>query len=204
MEKFRTRSLETSEGLYITLASIIQSLAFGFFLTKLSFDMFHFTHSSIVKILQYFATFQLIVVIWHDYVISTIYFQRIIRYYDSFFPFLLGLAQYILITTLKGHPFYHWIFIFTIFCFMSFLAYLDLSIRSKKNKENKEILVLLGNYSRDTLWFAAIVAVVSFVFGVLSIYYNSPTLDTILLVIVNSSILGHVINSDSVYKRIVE
>ncbi len=205
MEKFRVRSMKASEGFYISLGIIIQSLAFGYFLTKLTIEIFHPTHYNIILILKYLATFQLIVITWYEYAIGTIYFQWIIRYLDSFIPFLLGLAQFALITTLQGHPTYHWIFAYTFFCSIVFLAFLNQFNRCKKYKEeNKEILERLGNHFSNTLRFAATNVAVGIAFGLLSKKYDYLTLNTILLATINFSTAFHIFRSNSVYNGIVE
>ena len=76
--------LESHRAFYLTLISMIQSLAFGYLLATLDLTVM----PTGTQMLQICTTFVLIVVVWHEYAVSTMMFVWLIDLWDSLIPFI--------------------------------------------------------------------------------------------------------------------
>jgi hypothetical protein len=88
---------ETQRSFYLTLSSMIQSLAFGYLLATVSL-LSLLTPAYWLMVLN---TFIVIVLVWHEYAIGTMLYVWLIDFWDSAIPFLYGITQFSLISALK-------------------------------------------------------------------------------------------------------
>jgi hypothetical protein len=131
-------SFEFHRSFYLTLISMIQSLALGYLLTILDLGAMRQT----TYVLQVIATFTAIVLVWHEYAVGTVLYVWVIDLLDSVIPFVLGLAQYFLITTLKRGEWgpKWWLGAFGFFGVVSLLAFMNQFLKAAKYNENKRAL----------------------------------------------------------------
>jgi hypothetical protein len=90
--------LESNRTFYLTLTSMIQSLAMGYLLTSIDFTAV----PPIADVLQIVATFMLIVLVWHEYAISTMLFIWVVDLWDSLIPFVFGFTEVFMIVCVRG------------------------------------------------------------------------------------------------------
>src|ERR1035438_340722 len=93
--------LESNRTFYLTLTSMIQSLAMGYLLTSIDFT----SMPPIADVLQAVATFTLIILVWHEYAISTMLFVWVVDLWDSVIPFVFGFTEFFIISTLNTRKF---------------------------------------------------------------------------------------------------
>jgi hypothetical protein len=93
--------LESNRTFYLTLTSMIQSLAMGYLLTSIDFTAM----PPIADVLQAVATFTLIILVWHEYAISTMLFVWVVDLWDSVIPFVFGFTEFFIISTLNTRKF---------------------------------------------------------------------------------------------------
>jgi len=133
--------LETQRSFYLTLISMIQSLAFGYLLTTISVkDLLTPTYA-----LQVLGTFLVILMVWHEYAVGTMLFMWLIDFWDSLIPFLFGVVQFSLISSLKlqGSP-NMWFFSLAACAALSFWSLENQFVKSSAYAENQDALLALG------------------------------------------------------------
>ncbi|MFC5457498.1 hypothetical protein [Prosthecobacter fluviatilis] len=89
-------------SVYLTLASIIQSLAAGYLFQTLTQEYFKTGRVSTSTILDSMVVLISIVAVWQEYAISCIAFTWRIDILDSLIPFLLGLSEFAMVTTIAA------------------------------------------------------------------------------------------------------
>jgi len=134
-----------SPTFYITLISIIQSLAFGAFLVESKVEIFRLIDSSqsiTNYVLQSIVVFFLIFLVWYEYAMGTSCFQWNYNLMDSALPFCYGIIQYLLIVQRLEHT---WFWFLCAFLILSFVAYLNMEVKARDNKLKYPMKKLLGN-----------------------------------------------------------
>src|ERR1019366_3193443 len=113
--------LETQRSFYLTLISMIQSLAFGYLLT----------------------TILVILLVWHEYAIGTMLYVWLIDFWDSLIPFLFGVTQFSLISALKAQDWSPsvWFFSLAAFAALSFWAFMNQFVKGSAYVENQEVFL---------------------------------------------------------------
>lgn len=96
MKSMRQPLIQSSGSFYLTLASIIQSLALAFLLEHV-FDAVASGATSLGFWLRSATLFLIIILIWHEYAIGAATYFWMIDLLDSCIPFLFAVAQYMLI-----------------------------------------------------------------------------------------------------------
>lgn len=96
METGTSLPFDSHRSFYLTLISMIQSLALGYLLTQLELK----ETPTVTYVLQVITTLTAIVVVWHEYAIGATLYTWIIDLWDSVIPFSFGLVQFFLITAL--------------------------------------------------------------------------------------------------------
>lgn len=109
MESLRKAATAQSASFYLTLVSIIQSLAIGVLLTEVvnighTVDQFYVpaTAASWEIWLRISATVQAIVLCWHINVSNAILLVRLVRLRDSYITFGFAVPQFIMISSLQS------------------------------------------------------------------------------------------------------
>ena len=102
MFPLRRKVAEQTPAFYVQLVGVVQSIAAGvLILTLVSFNP---SKNSSLELLLYglrfAATFQLIVLVWHVHLQHVTTFQFAFGLADSYIPFLFGVVEYFLITSI--------------------------------------------------------------------------------------------------------
>lgn len=149
--------LETQRSFYLTLSSMIPSLAFGYLLTTVSLA----DPSVLAYKLMVLSTFVVIVLVWHEYAIGTMLYAWLIDFWDSVIPFLFGITQFLLIHALKPDAWSPnlWFFSLASFAAVSLCAFWNQFRKASKHPENQEVLSLLGRGRLRTLIYAGLSAI---------------------------------------------
>jgi hypothetical protein len=88
LTNIRERAKDSLPTFYLTLVSIICSLALGYYCSTLEFG--HVAErgfKGLIYLCKALATFQMILLLWHEYVMGTIFFRWVVGYLDSIIPF---------------------------------------------------------------------------------------------------------------------
>ncbi len=152
MSKLDQKSRQAHAGFYLTLVSIMQSLAFGYLLQVLGAELITKGALSLNMLFQAATTLLAIILVWHEYAIGTIAYTWKLDLWDSAIPFVFGIAEYLMITfmvipednKLFGETRYaYWLWSIAVFAFIGILAYLNqhkkAEIDSDENPEVKNI-----------------------------------------------------------------
>ena len=141
--------LETQRSFYLTLISMIQSLAFGYLLTTISMkDLLTPAYC-----LQVLSTFLVILLVWHEYAIGTMLYVWLIDFWDSLIPFLFGVTQFSLISALKAQDWSPsvWFFSLAAFAALSFWAFMNQFVKGSAYVENQEVFLILNRAKQKTM-----------------------------------------------------
>jgi len=192
---------------YMTMVSIIQSLALGYFATALK-PISIFAPISptawLLCILTYTIVIQMIVVTWHEYAIGSICFKWPLGYSDSWIPILLGLCEYFVIyfatvehtryTFACGRPTPCFFIAFVVFLTLTWFAFQNQYRKTVANRDdNKDILALIEPYLLSTrkLMFANVI--VYLVAALVTWRYSEDWISILFLVVCNGNIVFHAV-----------
>jgi hypothetical protein len=156
--------LETQRSFYLTLISMLQSLAFGYLLTTISLkDLLTPSYG-----LQVLSTFLVILLVWHEYAIGTMLFAWLVDFWDSTIPFLFGIVQFFLISALKPQDWSAsaWFFCLSAFAALSLWASWNQFAKGSAHVENREVLSIYGHTKHRTMIYVAVSCVVFLVEGI--------------------------------------
>lgn len=146
MDAVRTRAKEAMPTFYLTLISIIGSLALVGLLSALRIERLFGSAADMVYWLQATATLHLILLMWHEYVMGTVFFKWVIGYIDSMVPFAFGLTLFATIH-LINRDVTMWLFAASVFAFIACLAYINQYWKARREPENKAVLDLMTFHS---------------------------------------------------------
>ena len=108
---------------YLTLISMIQGVALGLLANKIPDFLSPFEPVGFLYIL---LTFTVIVIVWHEYVLSAQEFWWELKWRDSLIPFSLGMGEFLMIEYLGKGPNYHaWFFAAALTGSAGFFAYVN-------------------------------------------------------------------------------
>lgn len=163
MNTFREKAVAACPDLYVNLVTIIQGLALTAFAETLDFS---FTHpvQFIGRIAMYAVIAQMIVITWHEYVMSSLCFAWPLDWLDAAIPIILGLSEFVAIgfTKLdtKSEVFgvqltieqrLQWFCVaLTVFVGVALLAFLNRERKAREAPENKEAWACLGKSITET------------------------------------------------------
>jgi len=157
MDAARRRAKEAMSTFYLTLISIIASLALGYLLSMLTLERLFGSAADIVYWLQATATLQMIFLMWHEYVMGTIFFKWVIGHIDSVIPFTFGLVLFAMIH-LMNRDVATWLFAASTFASISCLAYINQLCKARREHENKGVLDLVA-FHRVVIPFSLVTAI---------------------------------------------
>jgi hypothetical protein len=153
------RAKEAAGSFYLTLISVIVSLAVGFLLSKVEIDLLIGPDWSLVYWMQVLSTFVFIVLIWHEYAIGAMFYVWIIGIADSLIPLLFGAGLFGVITALGPKQLPAWFLAMSLLCLVAFLSYWYQAVRARRYVDNKRLLVELGSFSRVAMAFCFLTTV---------------------------------------------
>jgi hypothetical protein len=134
MSKLADKSKQAHAGFYLTLVSIVQSLALGFLLQLLDAELIAKGTLSLNISFQAITVFLGIILVWHEYAIGTIAYTWKLDIIDSAIPFLIGVAEYMMIAAMaipEDNPTFGtkryalWLWSLSAFAFTAVIAYLN-------------------------------------------------------------------------------
>ncbi len=132
MSKLGDQSREAHSGFYLTLVSIMQSLALGYLLQLLGDQLLARGALPLNMVFQAVTALLAIILVWHQYAIGTIVYRWKLDIFDSIIPYLLGICEYSMIaaigipeakTALSEVRFSLWLWSLAAFAFVSVFAY---------------------------------------------------------------------------------
>jgi hypothetical protein len=150
MNEFEEKTREVHGGFYLTLVSIMQSLALGYLLQTVGNELLTngFLHWNMV--LQSVVVLFFIILVWHEYAIGTIAYRWRLDMFDSAIPFLIGIAEYFSIAAIAvpetnkafGTIRYTlWLWSLAGFAFTGTLAYINQAMKAEVEAGMKPLLV---------------------------------------------------------------
>lgn len=168
---------------YSTFLSMIQGIALGYLF---------FQSAQLMKDHQHFnlfysgLTLMVIIIIWHEYVLSTIEVWWVITWFDSFIPLGLGGGEIFMISYLNMPEW--WFFAIAWTAFIGFCAYINYGMRVKKEYFDEERRDELDQHFRKNIKRGriclALYALMYFVCGVCYILFQNNLWVKITLLIV--------------------
>lgn len=193
----RKRSADSSPGVYLQLISVIQSMALGLFVyqldsSRLFLDVNYFLQCALIL--------QFIVITWHEYVIGTIVYRWPLGYLDAWIPISLGIAQYYLITTLKGH---FTSFSWSVGCFtlVGVFAFLNQHFKSNAYEGNERIVARLKRHRTINIIQTTGFAVLFVGFAVVAPELTSIHFQRGVLGVLNACLVVHQIRGTFAIRR---
>ncbi|MBL7107373.1 MAG: hypothetical protein ISS77_07180 [Phycisphaerae bacterium] len=192
MIQLRQQVKDASPTFYLTLISIISSLAFGYLLSGLKLDLLFGNAWKLLYWLQITATLQAIIIMWHEFAMSTVTFKWVINYIDSLIPFLFGIALFAIVTSINPTEPQIRFYSFAGFSLVGSIAYKNQFLKSRKEHDNKQVIKILGNYHSFAIQFSLVCTILFLVFGIISPIVDSK-INSIFLSISNILCIGYVI-----------
>jgi len=171
MVQLRQQVKDASPGFYLTLISIIVSLGFGYLLSKIQPKHLFGNEWSFLYWLKVIASFQAIILTWHEYAMSTVTFKWVLNYLDSLVPFLFGITLFGIIKSINSEELHLWFYFFSGFTFVGLIAYSNQLVKTKREPENKIILGILHKYHPVCISTSFLCTLLFYFFGRLSIKY---------------------------------
>jgi hypothetical protein len=94
------RSMEAHSGFYLTLVSIMQSLALGYLLQLVGGQLISSGRISALVLFQSITSLTAIVLVWHQYAMGTIAYSWKLGMRDSTIPFIIGITEYSMVSAI--------------------------------------------------------------------------------------------------------
>jgi hypothetical protein len=198
--------IQSSASFYLTLASIIQSLAFAFLLDQ-AFRAVTASDTSVVFWLRIATAFIIIILVWHEYAMGSIAYFWIVDLLDTSIPFLFAISQYMLIHfsnpdesfySLSQHE--SWLISIWIFSFITVGAYWNQVKKIRASEGGTEFFAV----ALKSLKFAVLNVVVFgviFLCSVLDLAYINELPDTVVPGAVLLFSVCHAVRIHCVWKR---
>ena len=146
MSEFDDKSKDAHTGFYLTLVSIMQSLALGYLLQVLGAELVAKGTLPPNLVFQAVTSLLTVILVWHQYAIGTVAYRWKLDIFDSTIPFLMGIGEYSMIaamaipetkTAVSGMRFVLWLWSLAAFAFVSIFAYLNQYGKAELEIESK-------------------------------------------------------------------
>src|SRR5215213_2604226 len=131
---------------YVSTGAIVQSLALTYLLSRTIekgspkiMDAFSSLPAQVYW-LKFLIAFEIILLIWHEYVVGLIFFRWVWSFWDSFVPFLMGVAEFYLVTRLGVRDLSPWLWGMAFVSVMGFGSYINQYVQSRRDPENRDAL----------------------------------------------------------------
>ena len=145
MDQTLKKAKELSRGFYLTLISVIESLALGYLLTILDPNRLIGPEFSLLYWLQFIAIVHVVIITWHEYAMGALCFTWVLNHVDSIIPFLYAIVQYFMIASMKSNNLPRMIGSVAVYAFISIFAYYNQYSKGKKNPANKIMFKRIGD-----------------------------------------------------------
>lgn len=142
-EFYKERFLNLHDSSYTALLSIVQGAVFAVLTSQCHkiWSADGFTLNSEFTFLS-FATFLLIVIVWNEYMMGVAVFNWIPNIFDSFLPFIIGIAEIAMIYSLTN--FVNWSISMSVFSFLAIFGFINMVYKAQMHDINYPILNKIG------------------------------------------------------------
>ena len=133
----------TLAGFYLSLVSIMQSLALGYLLQLFS-EKCSKNALSPTLFFQGASSLAAIILVWHQYAIGTVNYRWRLGMQDSIIPYFVGISEYLMIAAMglpetriavRGGPFTLWLCSLVVFTSVSIWAYRNQYRKAERQTE---------------------------------------------------------------------
>jgi hypothetical protein len=175
MNRIEQKHRDAQSSFYLTLVSIMQSLALGYLLQTLGSTLIANGGLPWNMIFQSLTVLICIVLVWHEYAIGTVVYWWRLDIMDSAIPFIIGIAEYFSIAVI-AIPETHkhlgavryalWVWSLAAFALTGTIAYINQSSKAKAEPGMKSLLITPKRNLRHAIGnmvaFACIALFISF------------------------------------------
>ena len=149
MSGFNERLKDALGGFYLTLVSVMQSLALGFLLQSAGATLLSAGRLPWGLLLQSATVLLALVLVWHQYAFGTVAFRWRLDLFDSAIPFAIGTSEYLMIAVMVSsqkrspvavHGFAFWLWFLSAFAGVSAMAYLNQSRKAERTRESETLI----------------------------------------------------------------
>ena len=203
IREFRARAMDSCANFYMTMISIIQSLALGYFATRFEgwpSDPWELP----AQFLMYAIALQMIVVTWHEYSIGSIFFKWPVGFSDSWIPILLGLSEYAVLYYVSYSTIKEFCTALAIFVLLAFFAFRNQMVKGKTEPENAAVFAKLLPFLMKTRKWMILNAFLYAGISTVIWLRPSPILSGVLLLVANSTFIFHAVENKRYYGRLFE
>jgi len=190
LKEIREAAARKSSGIYLAVVGMIEPLVLGYFLTQINVERLFGRSASAGYWLQGIAVLIVIVLVWHEFAMSSLCVVWVLDVFDFLFPLLLAIGQYVLIATLAAGKLQYWYFALAgiaLMCMLS-LVFQALKIKGRGNDAEPE-KCLCDCMPRLTVSIVPVCAGLSAAFGaVLLTVSATPSLEVLLLSITTAGL----------------
>jgi len=164
MSVIRERAKSNFPMVLLTLLSIVYALAFELLWNAVHEhpDFYEWTWTAFTAWVRVATTLLGIIIIWSSYATNVMRFRWVPSTSDTFFPFFIGIVQFVMIDHLGPEDTAGWLLCLAVlFTVMNWIGHRDMS-RARQDTENAEFFDRRGRASwRDFLPTLVIVIVIS-------------------------------------------
>jgi hypothetical protein len=181
---------------YTTLISVIQATALGYLLVVVSGFVKGCPALEVSQIILAIMTFGVLIEVWYEYMMGSTVFRWVPIIWDSVIPFLIGVAEFLLILSISPVNIALWYFSLSITCLVSFVAFKNMYRGTRKLRHDSNILALrlLGAFPKINEFWILSYALIFSIFSLLEYKYklDSSALQMISLILLTAFIYrGH-------------
>jgi hypothetical protein len=156
---YQQRSRDLQPTFYTATGGIIQALALTYLLSltmdEKNPDLVKAFSSSLdaqIFWLKFLIAFEIIILVWHEYIAGLIYFQWTWTFLDSFIPFIMGIAEFVLVKRLDVHDLSPWLWGMAFVSTAGLLSYANQYHRAKQEfSHNQQVLNEVGFLRRISI-----------------------------------------------------
>jgi hypothetical protein len=183
MNRIRQKAIDQFQGAYLAIISVVQGTALGFLVNKVFAEQ-SLTSQSLEIWVLFSLTLFVIIILWHEYFMGTTAMPFVPGLFDSMYPFLLGVTEFMLISTIDPKEISSWFLIMAILFIAAFFGLLNMYTKAKKEDQNKEVFKKLGRLTVMTQWSTipgALIFLYLFFFMAKSHFFISASIAFIIL-----------------------
>ena len=175
MSVIRERAKSNFPMVLLTLLSIVQALAFELLWNAVHEhpDFYEWSWVAFNAWVRVSVTLIGIIIIWSSYAANVMRFRWVPSTSDTFFPFFIGIVQFVLIDYLGSEDVAIWLLLVgVLFAVIAWSGHHDMR-RARQDLENAEFFNMIGRASRRDL-LTALVIVAAFCLSSLIVWLTVP------------------------------
>lgn len=199
MSKSDDKSKDDASGVYLTLISMMQSLALGYLLQLLGAELIAKGTLPLNMVFQATTALLVIILVWHQYAMGVIQYSWKLDIFDSILPFFMGITEYSLIasmaipetnTALGDIRYNLWLWSLAAFAFVSIFAYWNQFGKTDPEPKMKALIAVSKRSMLQTIGYFLFFALLA---SALSIWRLAGRFNCILSLIITLSFLAELI-----------